>query len=399
MINDVIIIGGGPAGLAAASQIKNKRVLLLEKNKRIGEKMRISGAGQCNLTHGGPIKEYQNHYGNKWRFVKEALMKFTNNDTIDLFSSYGLETIEREDLKVFPKSLKADDVVETFINMVKSDVDIHTDEVVEGITFNELWVVKTNKNTYRTQSVIIATGGHTYPNTGSTGDGFKFAKGLNVPVVEPRFALSPVYTKDHKLQSLQGLSFEACQITVFRQKKIGSYTGDLLITHFGFSGPVIINNSRDFRAGDVLNVNFTKYNTQQEVEKVLLDAIQKNPKKSVKHLLEMVPKRLANYLVSELKIEDVCGAELKKHDRKKLIQQMFAYTATLSHVGKMHIAMCTAGGIDTASINKKTYEVKSHSGLYFVGECVDVDGDTGGYNIQYAIASGRAAGRHVMEVL
>jgi len=192
MIWDVIIIGSGPAGLSAASSLKGLKVLLLEKQASVGDKLKLSGAGQCNLTHAGEMKNYENHY-NKWRFVRYALMNYKNSDLINEMNSLGLETIVRDDNKVFPKSLKSQEVIDVLVNDIKGDIEINLNETVVSVSKESDFIVETEKATYNSKSVIVATGGISYPKTGSTGDAIRFAKKLHVDYETYRYALSPVY--------------------------------------------------------------------------------------------------------------------------------------------------------------------------------------------------------------
>lgn len=277
-------------------------------------------------------------------------------------------------------------------------IKIKCNEEVIDLKKEDLWYVQTKNHLYKSSYVIVATGGMTYPKTGSTGDGYKFAKTLNLDLKPMAYGLCPVYTKNFQLKDLQGLSFEGVSVDHYREKKIKTYKGDLLVTHFGLSGPVIINNSRDFKKGDILKVKFSNFDTKEALEQALLKAIEKEPKKQVKTLLQMyfLPQRLAALLVKLLGLEDnLKGAELNKFDRKKLIQSMMAYTFEIECVGKSHIAMVTTGGVKTSNLDKKSYLVKSDPSIGFVGECVDVDGDTGGYNIQFAVSSGYLCGKEI----
>ncbi len=396
MIWDVIIIGSGPAGLAAATAIKGKDVLLLEKEKGMSNKLRLSGAGQCNITHGGSINDFKDNYGSAWRFVRTALMSYTNTDMENEFKKYGLPLVTREDLKVFPHTLKSDDVIECLIQVIKDNgVKINTDEEVISIDKDDLFTIKTSKQVYQSKKVIVATGGIGYPKTGSTGIAVNYAKHLGIEFKPYKYALSPIYLNNHILKDLMGLSFSDINIEHFRQKKIQTLKGDLLITHFGFSGPVILNASRNFCSGDKLIINFTNQ-TKADFEKLLLSDISKHPKKLIRSILVDLPQRFVDETLKNLKLSEVKCCDLKKEDRKKLISSLSAYEIIIDQVGKSHIAMVSSGGILTTQLNKKTYESKLE-GLYFIGECVDVDGDTGGYNIQYAFSSGKAAAKHIME--
>lgn len=399
MIWDVIIVGAGPAGLSAGAELKDKKVLILEKMPEVGKKLLLSGAGQCNLTHGGEISEYKECYGPHWRFIRPALTGYSNVDFIEDLQKVGLTVRTLENGKVFPTSMKASDVVQALLRRVQH-CKIQTGADVKSIEKQAHWEVKTDTAFYHSKYLIIATGGMTYTNTGSTGDGYDFARSLGIEIVTPRFGLAPVYIKDFHMSSLMGLSFENLTIEHYRQKKIGSYTGDLLLTHFGLSGPVILNHSRYMRRGDTIKVAFLQMESHV-LDQWLIQAMAKEGKKQIKTILRALPlqERLLSQLLSSIGIESTMkGSELSKEMRKQVVKALTASSFEVAQVGKSHIAMVTTGGISKNALNKKTYASKEDETLHFVGECVDVDGDTGGYNIQFAVSSGTMAGRHIMEV-
>lgn len=393
MIWDVIIVGGGPAGLSAAVHLLGKNVLLLEKKERLGTKLSLSGAGQCNITHTGELKDFEDKYNN-WRFVRTALSEFSNNDLIEYFTSRGLKIVPRDDGKYFPETFNSEDVIKLLKNVMDTGVEYNLNESVSSITKEEMFSVVTDKGEHKSRCVIIATGGHGYPKTGSTGDAIGLAKEMNIKYEPYRYALSPVYLKEHLFNDLMGVSFRNVEVNHFRGKKIGAYYGDLLLTHFGYSGPVILNASRWMQSGDSLYINFVGM-SREALQGYLLKEIEKGPKKLIKTILYPLSQgRFIDAVVSAIGLTDTKASELKKKDRQKLIAMLVDFEVIIDQVGKSHIAMVSAGGISTKGLNKKTYESKV-DGLYFIGECVDVDGDTGGYNIQYAFSSGVAAARHI----
>lgn len=394
MIWDVIIVGGGPAGMAVGVHLKGKKVLILEKQQALGEKLKLTGAGQCNVTHGGEMSAYKEKYNN-WRFARHCLMSFTNQDLIHYFESRHLKMTQRSDGKYFPESMRAEDVIETLIqNLKENKIDCRTDEAVTHIEKAEHFILKTQRETYQAHQVVVATGGISYPKTGSTGDGIKFAKALGIDYIPYRYALSPVYIKDHVHSALMGLSFKNLEIHHYRGKKINTYKGDLLVTHFGYSGPVILNASRWMMPGDELIINFLNM-TKEAFENFLLNQIKVSPKKKLKTILNaLTQQRFVEATLEQLNLLEMTGSELKKKDRQSLVRCMTEFRVSLEQVGKSHIAMVSTGGIKTSALNKKTFETQI-KGLYFIGECVDIDGDTGGYNIQYAFSSGVMAAEQI----
>ena len=394
MIYDVIIIGAGPAGLFAAANIKNKKVLIIEKNKTPGKKLKLSGARQCNYTNNCEINELLQKYGDKGRFIKTALYNFTNQNTINFFKENGLDSIIREDNKVFPYSFKAADVLNVLIDCTKH-AEILLNTSVDKVSYDEnmkLFYIKTDTATYACHNLIISTGGKSYPNTGSTGDGYRFAESLGHSIVEPKPALTPVYVENYQFNELSGISFESIKISLFKNnKKTKEFTGDLLFTHVNISGPVIINNSRYMEAGDILKINFTSFINEDEFRiyfENLISSSKTNIKTALKEL--NLPKRLIEKVLQLCSVdENLSCSQLNKNSRKNLMELLSAYPMEIRNLGDYNIAMVTKGGVSTREINQKTMESKKIPRLYFAGEVVDYDGDTGGFNIQGAFSTAK----------
>lgn len=396
MIYDVIIIGAGPAGLFAAANIKNKKVLIIEKNKMPGKKLLLSGAGQCNYTNNCEISEFLKKYDDKGRFIKTALYNFTNKDLINFFNEKGLNSTIREDNKVFPYSFKAVDVLKVLIESVKP-AEIVLNSGAEKVSYdesNKLFYIKTDNNSYACYNLVIATGGKSYPNIGSTGAGYEFAGSLGHTIVEPKPALTPVYVKDYQFSELSGISFENIKISLFKNnKKAKEFTGDFLFTHVNISGPVIINNSRYMEAKDILKINFTCFHNEDEF-RVYFENLVSSSKSNLRTALKELnlPKRFVDKI---LEISNLDGSlscsQLNKSSRKRLIELFSAYPMEIKNLGDYHIAMVTKGGVCTSEINQKTMESKKIPHLYFVGEVLDYDGDTGGFNIQAAFSTAKLA--------
>jgi len=400
---DVIIIGGGPAGLFSALSLNSKKVLLLEKNKQLGKKLIISGAGQCNYTNNCSQEEFLKRYGDKGRFLKTALYSFTNKDTMKFFEDKGLKSLVREDNKVFPITLNSLDVLSLLIKCCdEKSVEIKYEEVVENVGYDIddcMFLVKTSKSTYTADNLIVASGGKTYQNTGSTGDGYIFAKNLGHKIVEPKESLTPIYVEDYKFKELSGISFESINVALWRNnKKINEFTGDILFTHVNISGPVILNNSRYFEIGDVLRINFSSYKNNEEFIKYFNDLIMNSGKLLVKTVLKQlnIPKRFIDKIMelSEIKEEITCSV-LDKNKRKKLEEFISRHPFKVEKLGDSNIAMVTKGGVSTNEINFKTMESELIPHLYFAGEVIDYDGDTGGFNIQAAFSTGKLAAESI----
>ncbi|MDF2676891.1 MAG: flavoprotein [Bacillota bacterium] len=396
---DVIIIGGGPAGLFSALSIKNKDVLLIEKNKSLGIKLLITGLGQCNYTNFCSNDQFLTHYGQKGRFLKPALYKFTNKDSMNFFDKVGVKSIVREDNKVFPSSFKAGDILNALIEKCKENhVKIMCNTKADYVKYNEdsgCFSIKANVNIYECKYLILSTGGKSYEHTGSTGDGYKFAKILGHSIEETHPSLTPVFIENYDFHDLSGISFENIKITSWRNnKKINEFTGDMLFTHKNISGPVIINNSRYIEVGDILKFNFTQFKNSEEFKKYFEEKLSLSGKLNVKTLVKELnlPKRFVDKIMNLANIsDDLICSQLSKTSRKALIDLLSNHEMKVEKLGNYNVAMATRGGVSTNEINAKTMESKIINNLYFAGEVMDVDGDTGGYNIQAAFSTGKLA--------
>jgi predicted Rossmann fold flavoprotein len=404
---DVIVIGTGPAGLFTAMSINNKKVLLLEKNSEPGKKLLMSGAGQCNYTNSCGIEDFLNKYGDKGRFLKPALYNFTNKDAIKFFQTEGVDSIVREDKKVFPNTLKSRDILNVLINKCKrKGVEIKYNLGVENIQYdkeNKFFIVNSMDKVFSSSIIVIATGGKSYATTGSTGDGHLFAEWLSHTIVSTAPALAPVYVENYKFSQLSGISFDNISITLWREnKKINQFFGDLLLTHKNLSGPVIINNSRYIEKGDILKINFTQHANYNEFKNAFEQKILSSGKSNLKTLIREfnVPKRFVDRIMELANVEEdkICS-ELNKESRKKIIELLSNCPMIVQTIGDYNIAMVTKGGVSTSEINAKTMESKIIENLYFVGEVLDIDGDTGGYNIQAAFSTGKLVGDSINKKL
>ncbi len=393
---DVIVIGAGPAGLAAAAALKGLRVLVLEGQASAGKKLLLSGGGQCNVTHEGYPKDFYDHYGQGTRFVRTALSKFPPKMLRHQLSLVGVETFAREDGKVFPKSLEAGDVLTAFFGLLKAPgTQVSYNEKVKEIKKTpEGFRVVTSVGAYSSRYVVLAAGGASYPMTGSDGSGCGLAENLGHAIVPLRPSLSPVYVTDHVLRDLSGLSFTGCTYEIHRRGQVvGKCGGDILVTHKGFSGPGIINHARDLQAGDHLRIVWS--NQWLAMEKALLAG----GKKQVETVLaQFLAKRMAGVLCQWAQVaKGTTCAELKKDTRKKLQEAVGAFPVEIAALGALKSAMATAGGVSLAEVNGKTMASRLVEGLYFAGEVLDIDGDTGGYNIQWAWSSGQLAGEMIQK--
>ena len=397
---DVIITGGGPAGLFCAihSASAGRRVLVLEKMPSCGRKLLITGSGQCNLTHEGEISEFFSHYGAAGKFLRPALMNFTNRDLVDFFSSRGVSFETDKNGKIFPTTKKAGDILSVLLRECEEKgVLIRCGEaVISAEKKDDNFIVKTQSGEYVSGKLVISTGGASYPQTGSSGDGYRIVKSLGQPVTEIAPALTPVYVNDYPFGDLSGISFENAGISLFRgNKKVVSHTGDLLLTHKGLSGPGILDFSRNVLPGDQLKISFITAMSPEEFRKDFAQKIESGGIKQVKTVLldYSLPERFVkrNLELSDITPDLTC-AHLPKKERNLLIKNLTEYSFEVRKTGGFEEAMVTRGGVDLEGVSPKTMESGIVSGLYFIGEVLDIDGDTGGYNLQAAFSTGFLAG-------
>jgi predicted Rossmann fold flavoprotein len=387
----LIIIGTGPAGLFAAANIKDKKVLILEKNKEIGKKLLISGTGQCNLTHDGKIYEFFDKYGDKKNYMKKILKRFTNEDVINFFQERGLEVVKDKNGKYFPKSMRAKDVLNVLLEEIsKNGHEIKTDSKVVKIAKGESFRIFTKHGEFNSGSVLIATGGKSYPRLGTSGDGYKFAEYFEHNVVEPKPALTPVKIKNFNLQVLSGTSFNDVKIKI--KGKDVENSGDLLITHLGFSGPAIIDFSRYIYNDDVLQVSFLNFKNKDVVREDFWNKLKKYQNETIFSVLKKydLTKKFILKMLNDLDISEktFCG-NLNKEKRNSVVDYLIEHEYYVEEIFGYDQAMVTAGGVDLKEIDVKTMMSKKIEGVFFAGEVLDVDGNTGGYNIQFALTTGK----------
>jgi len=401
---DVLIIGAGPAGLFSAISCAKKglTVAILEKNKSLGRKLLITGGGKCNLTQDEPTGALINHYGTNTNFVKPSLYAFSSADFRNFLHQNKLSTVAVENGKVFPQSMKATEVVNLLEKICRNKkVEILTETEVKAVSKNDgIFEVETDNSTFYSKYLVVSTGGLSYPQTGSTGDGYIFAKHFGHKIRSTKFALSPLYIKNFDMAALSGLSFAQISFSLWRNnKKIGEYLGDMLITHRGVSGPGIMNASRYMVRGDLIKLDFTGGSGSIEEKKhALVDRFNEGGKSLVRTVVNELnlPKRLTEHFLLTARIgADLKCAELSKASRTKLISLLTEYEMAIKEVGNANNAMVTAGGVDLKEVNPKTMESRKIENLYFAGEVLDVDGDCGGYNIQAAVSMGYAVGQAI----
>ncbi len=406
---DVIVIGGGPAGLICAARCGELGLsaCLLEKNDRPGKKLLISGSGRCNITHAGGRDEFIAHYGGKNSFVKPALFNFTGFDLVAFFRARGLDMIERDDGKVFPETENASDVLRVLLSECETrGALILTGEAVTGISLRNdgpRFKVSAARGDYSASALVIATGGRSYPATGSTGDGYSFAESLGHTVIEPAPGLTPVIVRGYVFADCAGISLDSVPISRHRQNaKTLHSRGDVLFTHRGLSGPGILDFSRDIAAGDTISIAALPFASKEEFEKSLTGALRANGGRSLKNcLLDYgLAERLTERILSSHGITgETRSSEVDRAARRRIIDAFMDLRFTVDRLGGFNEAMVTRGGVSLDEVNRNTMESRIVKGLYFAGEALDVDGDTGGYNLQWAFSSGRLAAESIARTL
>lgn len=400
---DVIIIGAGPAGLMCAvlAASHGLSVCVLEKNSSAGKKLLISGAGRCNITHAGSIDDFLICYGRQGRLLKPVLMGFNNSDLMQFFEKNGLPLIEKDNGKIFPASERAGDVLGVLLKACEEKkAHIEYNSTVNNIEYGHgAFNVSVGKGSWQAQSLVIATGGLSYPATGSTGDGYALARNMGHHVVGPAPALTPVIIKDYSYGECSGISLYDTAISLYRSnRKIGEHRGDVLFTGRGLSGPGILDMSRYILPDDLIALGLVPFASMYDFDKELIRAIESQGKRTLKNIITGygVPERLCVRIFMNSSIpRDLKASQCSREQRQAIVRSCTSLPFTVESLAGYKEAMVTCGGVDLNEINMKTMESRLVRGLYFAGEIIDADGDTGGYNLQLAFSSGWAAAQAI----
>jgi predicted Rossmann fold flavoprotein len=403
---DVIIIGAGPAGLIAAgraAELGNK-VLLLEKMKQAGKKLLITGKGRCNITNNAPISEFIKVIYPNGRFLKNAFSNFYSKDIIQLLERYNVKINLERGGRYFPASNKASDILEALLKWVTElNVEIQYNSKVDKLISenNIIKGVVISGSNILSNSVILATGGKSYPATGSTGDGYLLAKEVGHTITDIRPALVPLETNGELAQELQGLNLKNTSASVWvNNKKINEDFGEMIFTHFGLSGPIILTLSRtvvdELSKNNKVNIiiDLKPALDEQKLDRRLLRDINEHGKKKIVNVFSYwLPSKMILPFLRHLNIDaDKECHQISSKERKKIRYLLKNLSFSIKNSRTFNEAIITAGGIPTNEIYSKTMESKIIKGLYFAGEIIDVDAKTGGYNLQIAYSTGWLAG-------
>ncbi|TWT88930.1 N-methyltryptophan oxidase [Pseudobythopirellula maris] len=406
---DTIVLGAGAAGLLAAerSALRGRRTLLLEKNRKAGVKILMSGGTRCNLTQSCDRREIAEAFGAGKRFLYPALGRLGPDELVAMFEGEGLATKVEATGKVFPVSDRALDVQRTLLAMLaRSGAELALDEpALEVDRRDDGFVVRTARRELRTHKLIICVGGQSYPGCGTVGDGYAWARHFGHTIVQPRPSLVPLTSAEPWLAELKGVTLDDVRVSVVcddQKKPLAERRGGLLFTHFGLSGPAVMDVSRAVTerpqaGGWRLRCDFLPASSEEDLTNQIADNAAAEGRRGVLGLVsEWLPKRLAEALLDHARTpRDRNLAELAKGERSRLIEAIKRTPVALSGSLGFKKAEVTAGGVTLAEVNPKTLESRLAPGLHFAGEVLDLDGPIGGYNFTAAFATGALAGESV----
>ena len=408
-MSDIIVIGGGAAGCMAAvtAAARGARVTLLERNPKLGRKLYITGKGRCNVTNDCPAGEVLQNVPHNGRFLTSAVTRFPPEAVKAFFEGQGVRLKTERGNRVFPQSDKAADIIAALLRALRrARVDIVQDRALSLCQGEDgALEVTGEKERYAAGAVIVATGGASYPLTGSTGDGYALAAALGHTVIPPRPSLVPLEAEQDFCAQMQGLSLRnvAIQVRNGKKKTVYSGQGELLFTHFGLSGPLILSASahmRDFEADHYyVNLDLKPALDEEKLDKRLLRDFEENANRDFHNVVEgLVPRLMAPVLVElagvapEQKVHSVTRAQ-----RRRLLELLKCLRVDIRGPRPLEEAIITAGGVKVSEVNPTTLDSKLAPGVYFAGEVLDVDAYTGGFNLQIAWSTGHAAGQAAAE--
>ena len=415
-MKEIVVVGGGPAGCMAAIEAAETfagkgNVTLLEQNEKLGKKLYLTGKGRCNLTNGADISEFYGKVNRNPKFLYSAFSGFTNEDVMRFFEGQGVYLKTERGNRVFPESDKSSDIIRALEGALwDRRVDVRLRERVKdiGCFDGRVRFVRTEKRKLGADAVILASGGLSYPTTGANGSGFTFAKALGHEILDPVPSLVPLITEEGFVRDLAGLTLKNVEIRLMEGKKERFRKfGELLFTHTGVSGPVILSAgsvlARDLAEGKRFSLVIDLKNALEE--KQLSDRIlretKETPNVTVKTMMgRLLPKSLISYVLLQAEVsEERAVHDLTKEERLRLVHALKGFRLTVCGAAGFSEAIITCGGIRVKEIDPKTMESKKVRKLYFAGEMIDCDAETGGYNLQIAWSTGYLAGRSAAEGL
>ena len=407
-MKQIVVVGAGPAGMMAAIKAAENgaEVVILEKMKKPGRKMMITGKGRCNITNAADVPEIIRNIHGNGRFLNSSMRAFDNQDVIYFFEGQGVPTKVERGNRVFPVSDKAQDVVDAMVERIHElGVTIETETTVKDILTQEGRVAGVRTTTgaiYKADAVILCVGGASYPGTGSTGDGYAMAEALGHTIETVRPSLVPLVAEDDWVKEVQGLSLRNVRGTLrVDGEKAAEMFGEMMFTHYGVTGPIILSMSRTaseyLAAGDhflELSINLKPALSEEKLDARIQRDFEKYQRKQLGNaLVDLLPHKLIGpVLDSAFLAPDKPVHQITVEERHRLVQTLQDLTLVITDTRPLAEAIVTVGGVSVKEINPKTMESKLVPGLYFAGEVVDVDGYTGGYNLQAAFSMGAAAG-------
>ncbi|PAV30103.1 aminoacetone oxidase family FAD-binding enzyme [Virgibacillus profundi] len=407
---DVVVIGGGPSGLMAAiaAAENGAKTMLIEKGSKLGKKLAISGGGRCNVTNRLPQEEVIKHIPGNGKFLYSAFSVFNNYDIIDFFEKMGVGLKEEDHGRMFPVSNSAKTVVNALIDKLHElHVEVYLNTPVKAVHFDESehTIILSDKEKITTKAVVIAVGGKAVPHTGSTGDGYSWAKkaGHTITELYPTEVALTSTEAFIKNKSLQGLSLRNVALTVLNKKNkpIITHQMDMIFTHFGVSGPAVLRCSqfvvKEFMKGQQhvpMMLDVLPEENEHKLVEDILSSMEANPKKSIKNLIKgIIPERLLSYLLSKNNVnEEQKAGNISKESIRSIVHDIKNFTFDVHGSLPLEKAFVTGGGVSIKEIVPNTMQSKIMHGLYFCGEILDIHGYTGGYNITSALVTGRLAG-------
>jgi predicted Rossmann fold flavoprotein len=408
-IYDVVVIGGGPAGMMAAGVAaeKSKYVVLIEKNERLGIKLLITGKGRCNITNAEEdLRAWIEKFGKNGKFLYGAFNKFSNTKVLDFFNSRGVKTKIERGGRIFPASDKSSDVLDALTGYLnEGGIDVKFNSTVDKIVTEDRivkHVVLSNGEIIKAKKYIISTGGKSYPMTGSSGDGHEWLEKIGHTIVKPSPALVPIILKEKWIKEVEGLSLKNVEISIYRNnKKQDSRFGEALFTANGMSGPIILDMSK--KIGELLNdklelkIDFKPNLNYKELDRRIQSDFQEFNNKDFRNSLDkLLPKKLIPTIIKLSGIsEDKKVNLITQDERKKILHLLKDFSLNIKRLDGFNKAIITSGGVATVEIDPQTMQSKIIDNLYICGELLDLDGPTGGYNLQVCWSTGYVAGEGV----